>query len=226
MDDPISSFCLSQDVERSLGIEFKRLGRDHVLSRPDDLSQQSGSSARSRKEAKGGNIFVFQQGVEIRIFAAVQPCAKCLDLAFIQIANRGDLKVFLPGALQEPVDNVAAKIKPNNGDWNAFHLHETRLGRANGQPIVSEEICSTTETSWIALSADKNDALVTHVQILNEPNAPIRFLKLRGLDRDASYRIDGIETIHRGDFLTEIGLTIPSPHGDFTSTQWHWVKTK
>jgi alpha-galactosidase len=75
----------------------------------------------------------------------------------------------------------------------------------------------------MVVSPDKGEALVTHVTILAPPNAPQRFLRLKGLDAAAKYQIDNF--VRRGDALMNIGLPIPYPSGDFVSCQWRLSRT-
>ncbi len=79
------------------------------------------------------------------------------------------------------------------------------------------------ETAWMIVAADASEALVTHVTVLAEPNAPYRYLKLRGLDPKKTYRVrlDGNETVIAGDVLLHSGLHVPSAGADFISRQWH-----
>jgi alpha-galactosidase len=76
------------------------------------------------------------------------------------------------------------------------------------------------EAAWMVVSADRREALVTHVTILAQGNAPEGRLPLRGLDPDGMYRVNDEETPVRGDFLIQVGLFVPEPKGDFISRQW------
>ena len=79
------------------------------------------------------------------------------------------------------------------------------------------------EAAWMMVSPARDEALVTHVTILAQPNAAQRFLRLKGLDAAANYKVGDLA--RRGDALTNIGLPIPYPFGDFVSCQWHLTKT-
>ena len=72
------------------------------------------------------------------------------------------------------------------------------------------------------VSPARDEALVTHVAILALPNAAQRFLRLKGLEAAASYKIGDL--LRRGDALMNIGLPLPYPSGDFVSCQWHIVR--
>ena len=78
------------------------------------------------------------------------------------------------------------------------------------------------EAAWMMVSPARDEALVTHVTILALPNAAQRFLRLKGLDAAANYKIGDLA--RRGDALMNIGLPIPYPSGDFVSWQWHLRK--
>ena len=60
-------------------------------------------------------------------------------------------------------------------------------------------------TSWMAVSPDKKTALVGWYRTLSEANGPCRRVKLRGLDPDLSYTVDGGEARY-GDELMNLGL--------------------
>jgi alpha-galactosidase len=78
------------------------------------------------------------------------------------------------------------------------------------------------EAAWMVVAPARDEALVTHVTILALPNAAQRFLRLKGLDAAASYRIGDL--LRRGDALMNIGLPLTYPSGDFVSCQWHLIK--
>ncbi|OAB40262.1 alpha-galactosidase [Paenibacillus antarcticus] len=77
------------------------------------------------------------------------------------------------------------------------------------------------ETAWMFVSEDKAQALVYYFQVLAEPNAPLKKLKLKGLDPELDYTIDEEDIIYGGDRLMHSGLHIPPLHGDFVSKCFH-----
>jgi alpha-galactosidase len=81
----------------------------------------------------------------------------------------------------------------------------------------------STEAAWMIVAADASEALVTHVTTLAEPNAPYRYLKLRGLNPAKTYRVrcNDAETLIAGDVLVHSGLHVPVAPADFFSVQWH-----
>lgn len=78
---------------------------------------------------------------------------------------------------------------------------------------------------YMVVFRDKNEALVTYVQVLNRPNYRSRLFRLQGLDPEKTYRIEAVEGGEElaaltgrsfgGDLLMKAGLTMPNPWGDF-----------
>ncbi|MNI29520.1 Alpha-galactosidase [compost metagenome] len=80
------------------------------------------------------------------------------------------------------------------------------------------------DAAWMFVSEDQKEALVAYFQVLSEPNAPLKKLRLKGLRTDADYRLqdsgalpdEAIRTVG-GDELMYIGLNLPIWKGDFRS---------
>ena len=73
------------------------------------------------------------------------------------------------------------------------------------------------------VSKDKEEALVTFVQVLNRPNCRSRRICLKGLAPEKNYRIEGEDRIYAGDTLLYAGIQIENPWGDFKSKLIHIV---
>ncbi|HBF37320.1 MAG TPA: alpha-galactosidase, partial [Firmicutes bacterium] len=78
------------------------------------------------------------------------------------------------------------------------------------------------EAAWIFVSGDKTEAVAFYFKTLAEPNAPLRKVRLKGLDPSKDYRIYGESGVFGGDELMNAGLNIPLPKllGDFQSACW------
>lgn len=77
--------------------------------------------------------------------------------------------------------------------------------------------------AYMVVSKDKREALLTYVQVINRPNRLSKILKLKGLDKDSIYQIEGLEKEYRGDVLMNIGLPIENLNGDFQSVMIHLI---
>lgn len=77
--------------------------------------------------------------------------------------------------------------------------------------------------AWMFVSEDKKEALVAFFQVLSEPNAPLRKLRLKGLAPESNYLLydagdqDTRVEIFGGDELMHVGLNLPIWKGDFRS---------
>ncbi|MDG0791651.1 alpha-galactosidase [Cohnella ginsengisoli] len=76
------------------------------------------------------------------------------------------------------------------------------------------------DTAWAIVSADKSEAFVAFFRVLAQPNAPIDWLRLAGLDPNADYEIVGTGERFGGDQLMYAGLPVPQLEGDFQSATW------
>lgn len=75
------------------------------------------------------------------------------------------------------------------------------------------------DTAWMAVSEDGSAAYAVYVNVLAEPNAPLDWLRFKGLDANAQYRIVGSDAVYGGDQLMYAGLPIPNL-GDFQNRVW------
>lgn len=77
-------------------------------------------------------------------------------------------------------------------------------------------------TAWMFVNEQKSEALLFYYQVLAEPNGPIRFIKLEGLDPERDYRLElnGGSEIYGGDRLMAAGLPVML-QGDFSSRVIH-----
>jgi alpha-galactosidase len=100
-----------------------------------------------------------------------------------------------------------------------------------------------TDSAWMVVSPDRQEAWVTYVQVMARPNPAHRWLRLEGLSEDTEYRLTcwtgrdksqhfpGVpeswqytateSRIFGGDELMKAGLTLPVLMGDYQSISWH-----
>lgn len=74
------------------------------------------------------------------------------------------------------------------------------------------------------VSQDGQQAVLTFVKILAQPEAPLVQVKLKGLDPDALYNCPQLEASFYGDELMNVGLTMPHVQKDFFSVQYIFTK--
>ena len=76
---------------------------------------------------------------------------------------------------------------------------------------------------WMLVAKDKNEALVTYVQVLSRVNVLSERMILDGLDEDSRYVLEETGEEFWGDELTNCGLLVP-PMKDFESKLYHLIK--
>jgi len=75
------------------------------------------------------------------------------------------------------------------------------------------------EAAWMFVSADRSEALVAYFRVLAEANAPLSYLRLKGLDPNQDYEVEGLG-VYGGDELMYAGVALPYRLGDFISMMW------
>ena len=76
---------------------------------------------------------------------------------------------------------------------------------------------------WAVASEDKNEVLVTYVQVLAQVNMPSRKVRLRGFDPAKKYRLEGTDEVYSGEMLMNAGFRMKDFWGDFVSRLYHFV---
>ena len=76
-------------------------------------------------------------------------------------------------------------------------------------------------TAWQQVSPDRREALVSVVSGCAHAAAPFRWLRLKGLEPDAEYRINDGKELWSGSVLMAAGWPMPMPTGDYQSLQLH-----
>ena len=71
------------------------------------------------------------------------------------------------------------------------------------------------EAAWMFVSGHGECAVVFYFRVLAQPQAPIRILRLKGLNSDFVYRDLESRKVYGGDELMNAGFTIPFENRDF-----------
>ena len=77
--------------------------------------------------------------------------------------------------------------------------------------------------SWMVVSKDKKEALVTFIQVMAEANYHSRRIQLKGLDPHKFYRIEETGAVYSGEALMYAGIHLPRPTGDFKGMLVHLI---
>lgn len=79
---------------------------------------------------------------------------------------------------------------------------------------------------WQVVSKDRKESVVTVIQVLCAPGGRSRILRLKGLDPEKRYRIEGEDLVIKGDSLMYAGLPVPAMKGDFVGRVMHLIAEK
>ena len=77
---------------------------------------------------------------------------------------------------------------------------------------------------YMVVSKDRSEALVTFIQVMMRPNYHSRNIRLKGLDPNKTYRIEGEERTYSGEALMYAGIQVQNPWGDFRGRLIHIVE--
>ena len=80
------------------------------------------------------------------------------------------------------------------------------------------------DSAWNIVSKDKTECVATYVKVLSLPAAPIKTIKLKGLNPDFVYKDIDSGEVYGGDELMNGGITIPRVKQDFYSIKWKFKR--
>jgi alpha-galactosidase len=80
------------------------------------------------------------------------------------------------------------------------------------------------DTAWMMVAEDGSEAFAAYFRVLAEPSAPLDWLKFKGLDAGAKYRVGEEGPVYGGDQLMYAGLPVPRLQGDYQSHVWRFFR--
>lgn len=78
--------------------------------------------------------------------------------------------------------------------------------------------------AWAFVSKDKEEALVNIVLTDKEANSVQRYLRLKGIQEDAFYEVEGLGCCRSGRALMKAGIPIHTGAGEYKAMQYHLYK--
>ena len=80
-------------------------------------------------------------------------------------------------------------------------------------------------SAWMFTARDGSEALVNLVMTHVRANGPFPYVRLKGLEPEAVYRLEGTERRFSGAALMYAGYSFPQGWGDYPAQQLHFVRT-
>ena len=112
------------------------------------------------------------------------------------------------------IEEVKEQIKTYKKYGEVFHKGDLyRLLTPDVSPLVSNEF----------ISEDGNTVLVSNFLLKAKPNDSIFYIKLQGLDGNATYRLTNTDKVYGGDLLMQNGIPY-TPVGDYANELWIFEK--
>ena len=97
-------------------------------------------------------------------------------------------------------------------------IHEGEYYRLSNPMELSEY------AAWEFVSEDKSEALLNVVTLQTHGNAPVCFLRLKGIDANAVYVEQESGKEYAGSALLNAGLPLPRPNAEYLAMQMHFVR--
>lgn len=97
-------------------------------------------------------------------------------------------------------------------------IHEGDYYRLSNPMDLSEY------AAWEFVSEDKSEALLNVVTLQTHGNAPVCFLRLKGIDANAVYVEQETGKEYAGSALLNAGLPLPRPNAEYLAMQMHFVR--
>jgi len=122
-----------------------------------------------------------------------------------------------PGKLPDAEkEQVKQQIKDYKKYWSLIHRGlYFRLTNPNENPDFA---------AWEFASEDKKEALLNFVTLDAWCNPPVFYVKVKGLDPDAAYYIEGKEKTYTGSALMNAGIPAPYMKGEYQTWQIHIIQ--
>ncbi len=114
---------------------------------------------------------------------------------------------------EEEKEEVKQQIEDYKKYWNLIH-NGTYYRLHN--PLTNHELAA-----WEFTSEDKNECLLNIVTLTTHANAPVNYVKCKGLHPDKMYRNEKDNQIYNGNALMHAGLPIAIEPGEYRGIQIH-----
>lgn len=174
------------------------------------------TDAKSRLKIQYGTSFVYPVNT---LESHVSVCPNHQTGRIVPIKTRGI--VAMDGILGYELDSTKL-----SEDEKAVCRDQIKFYRKNYKVIAEGDYYRLTSpyenqyfTAWQHVSKDKKRSLVGLVLTDKESNDAQRYLKLKGLEKDAFYRIEGQKGRYSGALLMNAGLPVPNWFNEYEGLQ-------
>jgi len=174
------------------------------------------TDAKSRLKIQYGTSFVYPVNT---LEAHVSVCPNHQTGRLTPISTRGI--VAMDGILGYELDStkLSEEEKTVCREQIDFYKKHYKLIAEGDYYRLSSPYENSCYTAWQHVSRDKKEALVSLVLTDKESNDAQRYLRLKGLKKEAMYRIDGQEGRYSGAVLMNAGIPVPFELNEYEGIQ-------
>ncbi|HEX3075816.1 MAG TPA: alpha-galactosidase, partial [Lachnospiraceae bacterium] len=80
--------------------------------------------------------------------------------------------------------------------------------------------------AWQFVSKDRKEALLNVVTLETHGNASAQYVRLKGLNPDSKYKVEGSDMVYSGNALMHAGIPIPFMTSEYQALQLHIIEVK
>ncbi|MCI8453054.1 MAG: alpha-galactosidase [Lachnospiraceae bacterium] len=175
------------------------------------------TDAKNRLKIQYGTSFAYPINT---IESHVSVCPNHQTGRYTPLKTRGI--VSMDGILGYELDStkLSAKEKAVCREQVKFYKKNYRLIAEGDYYRLASPYENPYFTAWQHVSKDKKKSLVSLVLTDREGNDAQRYLKLKGLDREAMYQIEGQKGQYSGSLLMNAGLPVPYELDEYEGVQF------
>jgi alpha-galactosidase len=138
--------------------------------------------------------------------------------------TRANVAYFGTFGYELDITKLSEEDKTKVNAQTSFFKEKRQLVR-NGHFYRLLNPFESNEVSWMVVSPDKKEAMVGYYKVLAKPNDKYYRIKLKGLDPNKLYAIEGKETTHYGDELMNVGIVLAEDYTDRAREYWSREKS-
>jgi alpha-galactosidase len=117
---------------------------------------------------------------------------------------------------EEEKEEVKQQITLFRKYWNVIH---------NGDYYrLTSSLESKQFAAWEFVLKDKSEALLNVILLEKHGNQPALYVRLKGLDPEANYSVEGTDEVYRGSSLMNAGLPLPNMQDEYQPWQVHLIR--
>jgi alpha-galactosidase len=122
------------------------------------------------------------------------------------------------------ITKMSQEEREKCAEFNDIHRKYSHINREGDYYRIASVRENGMYDCWQVVSQNREEFLLTYVQVRYESKSKRLRLRLEGLEPNALYRLSGTEEVYSGDALMKAGYAMDMLWGDYNSTLLHFEK--